>query len=90
MVSLDQSADPEPWADPKKRSSLGLHSRHRRNSGNQTQGICFLDPPGVWKAGLPDEDGALCRDAAQHKAEGEKVGPDPLQLEISCWPPGNL
>ena len=38
---------PDPWADPKSRSTLGLYNLHRRSSGAQNWGIYFLDhPPG--------------------------------------------
>ena len=43
----DPSFDnPDPWADPKSRSTLGFYNLQRRSTGVQNWWIYFLDPPG--------------------------------------------
>ena len=38
-------ASPDPWADPKSRSTLRFYNLHHRRTGVQNWGIYFLDPP---------------------------------------------
>ena len=37
---------PDPWADPKSRSTFGFHYLHHRSTRLQNWGINFLDPSG--------------------------------------------
>ena len=39
---------PDPWPDPKSRSTLGFYNFHHRSTGVQNWGIYSLDPPRVW------------------------------------------
>ena len=41
-----QKYTPNPWADPKSRSTLGFWNLHHRSIGVQNWGLYFLDPPG--------------------------------------------
>ena len=36
---------PDPWADPKHRSTLGFHNLHHESIRVQNSGFYFLDPP---------------------------------------------
>ena len=59
---------PDPWADPKRRSSLGFYTLHHGTIRAHNWGIYFLDPPvGRGLGGkvcanpdqIPDEAGAF-------------------------------
>ena len=49
-----QDHSPDPWADPKCRSTSGFYNLHHRNIGVQNQGIDFSDSPGGSRRGLGD------------------------------------
>ena len=38
--------DPDPWADPKSKSTLGLYNLNYRSIGVQNWGFHLFDPPG--------------------------------------------
>ena len=39
------SPQPDPWADPNSRSTLGVYNLHHRSTRVQNSGIYLLDPP---------------------------------------------
>ena len=46
--------DPDPWADPKSRSTIGFCNLHHRIARVQNLGIYFWILPGVWESSSLD------------------------------------
>ena len=51
--------DPDPWADPRNRSTLGLYNvQHRSITESPELGLLLLDPPRGLKQEPPSRGGA--------------------------------
>ena len=81
LSKLGDKHNPDLWADPKSRSTLGFHNLHHRSIGVQNRGFYLLDPPGAWEGGPP---GPL----AGEKFLMARCWPVMLLLILSWLPPG--